>query len=142
MEIQVTFDAADPGRLADFWAYALRYKRDDPPSGYTSWHGFLKDRGVPEENWNDADAIVPRDGSGPRIFFQKVPEAKTAKNRIHLDVPVAHGFNGETFMSVLEARADELENWGATRLKRFEPDAVNKGWIVMADPEGNEFCLD
>lgn len=137
----MTFDAADPRLLADFWEYALRYKRDDPPRGYTSWDEVLRDRGVPEEEWNNADAIVPRDGVGVRIFFQKVPEPKTGKNRVHIDVPVTNGFVGETFMSVLEARADELENRGATRLRRFEPDAINRGWIVMADPEGNEFCL-
>lgn len=141
MEIQVTFDAVDPERLADFWEYALRYRRDDPPDGYTSWTEFLAVRGVAEEDWNNVDAIVPKDGAGPRIFFQKVPEPKAGKNRVHLDISVADGFVGDTFMSLLECRADELEERGATRLKRFEADSINKGWIVMADPEGNEFCL-
>lgn len=141
MEIQVTFDATDPRRLADFWQYALQYKREDPAERFSSRNEPLTSRGVPEEDWANADSIVPRDGNGPRLYFQKVSEPKTAKNRVHLDVPVTRGFAGETFMSVLEARADELESRGATRLGRVEAEGFNKGWIVMADPEGNEFCL-
>lgn len=137
----MTFDAAEPKRLADFWAYVLHYKRDDPPGGFATWEDFAVFHHIPEEEWDTRDAIVPIDGQGPRLYFQKVPEPKTAKNRVHLDVRVAPGMSGEPRMSVLEARADELESRGATRLKRFEPASGEPGWIVMADPEGNEFCL-
>lgn len=141
MVVQVTFDAKNPRRLADFWAFLLHYRRDDPPEGFTTWEEFADFHGIPEDERENQDSIVPIDGNGPRLYFQKVPEPKTAKNRVHLDVPVAPTMTGEPFMSVLEARADELESYGATRLKRFEPSGINRGWIVMADPEGNEFCL-
>ena len=84
--IQVTFDAADPDRLASFWAAALNYKKQDPPEGYASWEEFLAGQGIPETEWNSASAIVDPDGAGPRIFFQQVPESKRSKNRVHLDL--------------------------------------------------------
>lgn len=142
MEIQVTFDADDPRALADFWQEVLDYKRDEPPAGFDTWQEFLEDAGVPEEQWDGADALVPKDRNGPRVFFQKVPESKTAKNRIHLDVRVATHLNGDERMAALEDRAMELIAIGAARLKRFEPDNFTRGHIVLADPEGNEFCLD
>ncbi|HNK19609.1 MAG TPA: VOC family protein [Piscinibacter sp.] len=89
--IQVTFDCADPGRVAAFWAEALRYKLQDPPEGYASWPAFLTAIGVPEAEWNRASAIADPEGRGPRIFFQRVPEPKVVKNRVHLDVNVGGG---------------------------------------------------
>lgn len=142
MEFQVTFDANDPAKLADFWQVALDYKRDDPPNGFDTWDAFLKEAGVPEEKWNDADAIVPSNGSGPRIYFQKVPEGKVAKNRIHLDLRAAHGLKDIERMIALEKKAVLLEGIGASRIRRVDADGLNVGFIVMADPEGNEFCLD
>ncbi|MEO7943663.1 MAG: VOC family protein, partial [Marmoricola sp.] len=74
---------------------------------------------------------------------QKVPEGKTAKNRVHLDVRAAPGLQNDERMTVLEAEADRLVALGATRLQRFEPGVdLGAGHIVMQDPEGNEFCLD
>ncbi|MBM9432567.1 VOC family protein [Flaviflexus equikiangi] len=141
MNIQLSFDAVDPRRLADFWAYALHYRRDDPPDGFASWQDYLAAEGIPEDEWNSGDAIVPIGEEGPRIYFQRVPEEKTAKNRLHLDIVAAPGLRGEKHMAVLEARADELESRGAIRIKRFEPNESGQGWIVMEDPEGNEFCV-
>jgi hypothetical protein len=89
--IQVVFDANDPERLAGFWASALGYVAQPPPEGFASWDDWARDAGIPEENWNDARALVDPDGAGPRLFFQRVPEAKTAKNRVHLDVDVGGG---------------------------------------------------
>src|SRR3978361_1277461 len=83
---QVTFDCADPAKLSEFWAAVLGYRLDDPPPGFASWPVALKAMKVPEENWNDASAIIDPEGGGARIFFQKVPEGKTVKNRLHLDV--------------------------------------------------------
>ncbi|MEW1848238.1 VOC family protein, partial [Nonomuraea angiospora] len=83
------------------------------------------------------------DGAGPRLFFQRVPEGKQAKNRVHLDVRAAPGLEGEARMAALEAEAERLVSRGATRLQRHEPaPPLSGGFIVMADPEGNEFCLD
>jgi hypothetical protein len=77
------------------------------------------------------------------MFFQRVPEGKAAKNRVHLDVRVAPGLTGDERMAALEAEADRLEGVGATRAYRVEPDGgMEQGFITMHDPEGNEFCLD
>lgn len=77
------------------------------------------------------------------MFFQKVPEGKTAKNRVHLDVRAAPGLEGEERMAALEAECDRLVTLGARRLQRHDPQPpMSAGHIVMADPEGNEFCLD
>ena len=69
--IQVTFDCADPERVASFWAEALGYKLQDPPEGYASWPDFLTAIGVPEAEWNRASAIVDPEGRGPRIYFRR-----------------------------------------------------------------------
>ena len=139
-DIQVTFDCADPGALAEFWAEALGYQVQAPPGGFDSWEAALAAFGVPESEWNSKSAIVA-DGK-PRIFFQRVPEGKTAKNRVHLDVRVP-GTDGDARMGVLEAEASRLEELGATRAYRIEPaPPMELGFISMLDPEGNEFCLD
>src|SRR5215475_14968232 len=87
--IQVVFDAADPDKIAHFWAEALGYIIQPPPEGYESWQQWLTQMGIPESEWDKASAVVDPDGDGPRIFFQKVPEPKAVKNRVHLDVSVA-----------------------------------------------------
>ena len=99
--------------------------------------------GVPPERRNDASALLDPEGSGPRLFFQRVPEGKQAKNRVHLDVRAAPGLEGDARMAALEAEAARLVAHGATRLGRHEPaPPLQAGHIVLADPEGNEFCLD
>jgi len=85
---------------------------------------------------------VDPDGHGPRLFFQRVPEGKSAKNRVHLDVRAAPGLQGEERMAALAAESERLVRLGAGVVKRFEPDGMSAGFIVMQDPEGNEFCLD
>jgi len=139
MAFQVTFDANDPALLADFWATALGYIIQPPPEGFDSWDDWAADMGIPEENWNDASALVDPTGEGPRIFFQRVPERKTAKNRVHLDVNVAEGLPAGERRPVVEAAADRLAGAGATIVGPM--DERGSFWIVMLDPEGNEFCL-
>jgi len=143
-DVQITFDCADPAALATFWAAALGYRLQPPPKGFDSWEAALESFGVPREQWNSRSAIVPAEGERPRIFFQRVPENKAAKNRLHLDVRAAPGLEGEERMSALEAEADRLQALGATRAYRVEPDPaqLEVGFITMRDPEGNEFCLD
>jgi catechol 2,3-dioxygenase-like lactoylglutathione lyase family enzyme len=142
-DVQITFDCADPAALAEFWAEVLGYRLQDPPPGFESWDQALEALGVPPESRNDASAVVDPKGSGPRLFFQRVPERKQAKNRVHLDVRAAPGLEGDARMSALEAAAERLVSHGATRLERHEPaPPLGAGHIVMADPEGNEFCLD
>ncbi|GAA0717528.1 VOC family protein [Dactylosporangium roseum] len=142
-EVQCTFDCADPAGLAAFWAEALGYQVQSPPAGFESWDQALDAMGVPPERRNDASAVVDPAGSGPRLFFQRVPERKQTKNRVHLDVRAAPGLAGDARMAALEAEAERLVSHGATRLERHEPaPPLDAGHIVMADPEGNEFCLD
>ncbi len=142
-DIQITFDCADPAGLAAFWAEALGYRLQGPPQGFESWEQALEAMGVPPERRNDASAVVDPEGTGPRLFFQRVPERKQAKNRVHLDVRAAPGLAGDARMAALEEEAERLVPHGATRLRRSEPaPPLAAGHIVMADPEGNEFCLD
>ena len=150
-EIQVTFDCADPEALSRFWASVLGYVNPPPPGRevadgedvFASWHDFLREVGVPESVWNSASAAEDPTGQGPRVFFQRVPEGKSAKNRVHLDVRAAPGLEGEERMAALEAEAERLVALGATRVERQEPaPPMGNGHLVMQDPEGNEFCLD
>ena len=140
--VQVTVDCADPGALAQFWAAVLGYLLDSPPAGFATWDEALDAWGVPEERRNDRSAVSDPDGVGPRLFFQKVPEPKTVKNRLHLDVRAAPGLEGDARMAALEAECERLLALGAERVERREDDPSGGGFIVMRDPEGNEFCLD
>lgn len=142
-DFQITFDCADPAALAMFWAEALDYRLQDPPGDFESWEQALEAMGVPLDRRNDASALVDPDGSRPRLFFQRVPEGKQAKNRVHLDVRAAPGLEGDARMAALEAEAERLAAHGATRLRRYDPaPPLGAGHLVMADPEGNEFCVD
>jgi len=140
-EFQVTFDCADPARLAEFWSTALGYKMQDPPAGFASWDEFLTARGVPRELWNSRNAVVDPDGVGPRIFFQQVPEPKAVKNRVHLDVNVGGGpaVPLEERRSRVDAAAERLVGAGASVLRTEQEHG--EYWVVLQDPEGNELCL-
>lgn len=150
--VQVTFDCADPRALSRFWAAAMGYVVPAPPGSevaegedvFVAWERFLAETGVPQEEWRNWSAAEDPDGVGPRLYFQKVPEGKSAaKNRIHLDVRAAPGLRGEERMAALEDEAERLVALGATRLRRFEPEPpMSLGFITMQDPEGNEFDLD
>ena len=113
-QVQIVLDAHDPKRLAAFWAEVLGYVADPLP-------------GDPEE-WS---ALVDPDGNGPRLLLQKVVERKGVKNRVHLDIGVGK--------DAMKARAHELSKLGGTYVR--EHDEHLGHWIVMMDPEGNEFCL-
>jgi hypothetical protein len=141
--VQITFDCHDPNALAGFWNEALGYRYDSPPPGFETWEAALEHFEVPLAHRNDASASVDPEGNGPRLWFQKVPEDKVAKNRLHLDVRAAPGLEADERMAALESECERLVALGASRLERFEPDPpLSAGFIVMADPEGNEFCLD
>lgn len=141
-EVQVTFDCGDPAALAEFWAAVLGYVVQPPPPEFDTWDAALSAWGVPKDQRNERSAVVDPEGAGPRVFFQRVPEGKTAKNRVHLDVRAAPGLQGEARMAALESVGDGLVARGASRVRRHEPDQAGYGHIVMLDPEGNEFCLD
>ena len=139
--VQVVIDCADPARLAAFWATALGYKMQDPPEGFTSWEEWLAAQGIPESEWNSANAVVDPAGRGPRLYFQRVPEPKTVKNRLHLDLNVGggHATPLEERRGRIGAEVERLLEAGATRLRANEERG--EFWVVMQDPEGNEFCL-
>lgn len=149
--IQVTFDAHDPAALSTFWRDVLGYVHPAPPGvelapgedPLAAWADFLERSGVPEDQRNSASALEDPEGVGPRISFQQVPEGKVAKNRVHLDVRTASELRGDERMVALESECERLLALGATRVERHEPEQPTSiGFIVMRDPEGNEFCLD
>ncbi|MCG8918391.1 VOC family protein [Actinokineospora sp. PR83] len=135
---QVTFDALDPGRQAGFWALALGYELEPPPPGFATWEEFGERIGMPPERWGDLAAVVAPDRDGPRVLFQRVPEDKAAKNRVHLDVHV-DGPRDEGRWERVTAHARRLVEAGATLVAERHENIGN--WIVLLDPEGNEFCV-
>ena len=138
-DFQVTFDAADPERLGRFWAEVLGYVPQPPPDGFGTWTEYLDSVDWPVDRRDDFFSIVDREGRRPRLLFERVPEGKTAKNRMHLDVNAGAGHDGGERDAVVRAEADRLIALGATELR----DVTENGehWIVLQDVEGNEFCV-
>jgi hypothetical protein len=141
IKLQVVFDAADPLKLAAFWGEAIGYVEEDPPDGFDSWEAWAAANDVPREDWGNYASRVDPDGVGPRLFFQRVPEPKTAKNRVHLDLAVSGGPGTplEERRRAIGAAVERAVTAGATRVREYDEDG--QFWVVMRDPEGNEFCL-
>jgi len=104
-QIQVTFDCAEPERVARFWCEVLGYVVPPPPEGFATWDDF--DRALPPEHQGSAFACVDPSGVGPQLFFQRVPEGKVVKNRVHLDVRVGTGLVGEERLAALRLNAHD-----------------------------------
>lgn len=139
-KIQVVFDAADPGKLAEFWGLALGYVEEPPPPGFATWEDFGRSIGLEESEFGDQAAVIDPAGEGPRLYFQRVSEPKTAKNRVHLDVRVAgRDVRGAERQRLVDKLVSRLLAAGATVAWRTD-DARGKA-VVMRDPEGNEFCV-
>ncbi|MGH3573700.1 MAG: VOC family protein [Pseudonocardiaceae bacterium] len=141
LEVQIVIDCTDPSGLAEFWAEALAYVVEPPPPGFDSWEEFAERIGIPPEDRDRLAAVVDPDRARPRVLFQKVPETKEVKNRVHLDIDVAPGIarGSEERKGAARVRSKQLTAWGATLLRELDEPT---GWcLVMADPEGNEFCL-
>jgi hypothetical protein len=139
-QIQVAFDCAEPQRLARFWCEVLGYVVPSPPDGFATWDDY--ERSLPPAEQGSWFACTDPSGAGPRLFFQRVPEGKVAKNRVHLDVRVGTGLVGEERLATLEAECARLVALGAVRLRLLAADEDNESCIVMQDIEGNEFDLD
>jgi predicted enzyme related to lactoylglutathione lyase len=107
----LVLDCADPERLAEFWAEALGYANVGSAGVYV--------------------ALYPREGTGPKLLLQRVAEPKATKNRMHLDIEV----------SDIDVEADRLSGLGARRVSDDTCSEHGSTWILMADPEGNEFCI-
>lgn len=137
----MVFDSLDPDRLARFWAEALHYVIQPPPAGYASWEAFLEALHVPREDWDSASAIVDPEGKGPRIYIQKMDTPKPAKNRLHLDINASGGSRVPLpdRKAKVDSEVQRLLGLGAKRL-RVESDE-HEYWVVMADPDANEFCV-
>ncbi len=139
VSIQVVIDCLDPAALSAFWAEALGYVVQAPPAGFDSWEDWLRANHVPESEWNAISAVVDPDGVGPRLFFQRVPEPKEGKTRVHLDLNVGGGPG--TPVEERKQRAGEtiarLESIGAEVIRSFEERG--EYWVTMRDPEGTEF---
>jgi predicted enzyme related to lactoylglutathione lyase len=109
--IGLVLDCRDPERLADFWAPALHYQTLGGAGAYV--------------------LLAPSEPGPPNLLLQRVPETKAVKNRMHLDVHVPD----------IETEAARLESLGATRVQAESMSEHGSRWILMADPEGNEFCV-
>ena len=141
--VQVVIDCASPHHLGDWWAATLNWEVEPQDEGFIRSmieQGFATEAETTEHNgalvWAEATAIGPAGGFGPsqaRILFQRVPEDKTVKNRVHLDL----------------RPGDSDEDLDAIRIRLVERGAVEIGrgqqgphsWVTFADPEGNEFCV-
>jgi predicted enzyme related to lactoylglutathione lyase len=107
----LVLDCADPERLAEFWAPALGYVNVGTAGSYA--------------------VLLPDGRPGPKLLLQQVPEPKAAKNRMHLDIEVQD----------IESEAKRLEGLGAQRVQADQVHEHGTTWILMTDPEGNEFCV-
>lgn len=139
-QVQVTIDCADPWRVANFWCEVLGYVLPQPPEGFATWEEH--ESTLPPEERGAWAACQDPTGAGPRMYFQRVPEGKVVKNRVHLDVRTATGLVGAERVAVLEAECARLVALGGTRLYLQEADEENESCLTMQDVEGNEFCLD
>ncbi|MEZ0066910.1 hypothetical protein ABIA32_002923 [Streptacidiphilus sp. MAP12-20] len=139
-QFQVTFDCAEPERVARFWCEVLGYVGPPAPEEFATWDDSA--RSLPPEQEAAAFVCVDPSGVGPRLFFQRVPEGKVVKNRLHLDVRVGTGLVGEERLATLDAECARLVAIGAVRVRLLPADEDNESCIVMQDIEGNEFCLD
>ena len=111
IQLAIVLDCADPPALAGFWAQALGYRIGPFEPPYV--------------------VMRPEQGAGPKLVLQRVPERKRVKNRMHLDLWVRD----------IEAEAERLVGLGGRRLSAEPVQELGERWIVMADPEGNEFCV-
>ena len=134
--IDLTFDCADAPVMASFWKLALGYVDESAPAPFESRGAWLESHGVPEEEWDTGAWLCDPDGIGPRLSILAVPEGKVAKNRLHMDVRVTSEGSQEERWERLMALVGALVDAGGRVLDTFAHHHV-----VMADPEGNEFCV-
>lgn len=141
---QLTIDANDPELLARFWARALDYEPVPPAEPRTTWNAHYRDRlaGAPAF----ADRIFDPAGLRPPIWFQQVPEGKAGKNRLHIDLyPTGRddALPVERRVEIVDAKVDELVGLGASVARREGGAGPKDGFyfVVLNDPEGNEFCV-
>ena len=144
-EFQLVIDCADAEPLARFWVAAPGCELEPPADGYDNGDGYWRAVGVSgDEPGAGLDRIVDPAGRGPRIWFQVVPEKKTLKNRLHLDITVSSGRANpiQTRRRLIDAGARRLEALGAALVRALFEDGVDHYGVAMRDPEGDEFDIN
>jgi hypothetical protein len=139
--VTITFDAIDPPNIAKFWAAALGYQLAAPPHGFSTWGNFADANDVPADERGNFIAVEDTDGDGPCLLFLRVPEDKSTKNRMHLDIHC--GIDPATttlkeHRAAIDKVVAELVEQGASEGEHFYEGTP---WTVLTDPEGNEFCV-
>ena len=134
--IDLTLDCADAQLLAVFWKTALGYVDEPPPPPFKTREEWLAQFDLPDDPDDDGAWLCDPDGVGPRLSILTVPEPKTAKNRLHMDVRIPGGGTPAERWERIKAEAARLVAAGASVLAE-----ADEHHIVMADPEGNEFCV-
>ncbi|MFB9953644.1 VOC family protein [Cellulomonas denverensis] len=146
LDVQIVIDCHGPRALGAFWITALDYIEEPPPTPFASWDEAMDAWGIPVDGDRDpAYAIVDPEGRRPRVFFQKVPEGKTVKNRVHLDIRYSESRGipmDDRAARLAAAREHAATLVAAGGIVLYEIDDEREGaWVVVADPEGNEFCV-
>ena len=146
---QLTIDCADPQRLVAFWCEALGYVPEPAPEGWDSWLAYWRSLGIPEEDLEGAEegsgGIIDPSGHYPRIWFQPVPEGKSLKNRLHLDLKLTGGPlvvpDRAERKERVDAEVERLVGMGASVAYLNAPEGANYYAVTLHDPEGNEVCV-
>ncbi|WP_433824828.1 VOC family protein [Actinoplanes sp. CA-015351] len=133
LRVDLTFDTVDAEALAEFWKLALGYEDEPPPAPFATREDWVASFGEPEEDEGGGAWLQDPAGVGPRLCFLDVPEAKVAKNRLHIDVRV--GKSADQWERIV-AKSEQLVAAGGRVRATFDGHH-----IVMIDPEGNEFCV-
>jgi hypothetical protein len=146
MTLMLTIDCSDPQKMVAFWAEALGYVPEPPPGGHATWRDYWAAMGVPEAELPPGAGDVPESiidpaERGPRVWFQRVPELKVAKNRWHFDLKVGGGRDVplDVRKQRVNAEAERLVEAGATLLRFMDEPEMGHYAAAMQDPEGNEF---
>ena len=145
VRFQLVIDCADPDRMARFWKEALHYEFVPAPDGFDSWDDYYRDLGLGDEDLGlGEDRLRDPDGHGPRIWFQQVPDVKSVKNRLHLDISVGgdRTVPPGTRRARVEAEAQRLVDLGATMTRMLADPGIDHVAAAMTDPEGNEFDIN
>ncbi|CUR57167.1 conserved hypothetical protein [metagenome] len=145
---QLTIDANDPERLVEFWGPTLGYERQPAPEGFATWNDWYRSVGVPDDeldpDGDGCDRLCDPAGAGPNIWFQIVPEVKSMKNRLHLDLfPTGRdpSLPYARRKEIVSATVADLVSRGATVVRETIDEEHNRYAMLMNDPEGNEFCV-
>jgi Glyoxalase-like domain len=141
---QLTIDGNDPAKLARFWAHALGYQSVPPAEPDSTWWAHYRARLGDKPAFDDR--LFDPEGLRPPIWFQEVPESKAGKNRLHVDLyPTGRDrtLPQEQRIEIVETKVAELLELGATVLRREREDDPEDPvyFVVLHDPEGNEFCV-